>query len=114
MRGDIQLERYCALFWSWQSDVGEVNCLLFNRAARLEAPPLPRCTLNHSRTEKQNGGGKAERGEKTVCNIKTMCVTRLHRSKRYSDARIALKISLKCYTTYVLKTLYSFRDTDAS
>ena len=55
MRGDIQLERYCALFWSWQSDVDEVNCLLFNGAVRLEAPPLPKCTLNHSRIEKRNG-----------------------------------------------------------
>jgi hypothetical protein len=42
-------------FWSGQSDVDEVNCLLFSTAARLKAPQLPRCTLNHSRTEKQNG-----------------------------------------------------------
>jgi len=50
MRGDIKLERYCALFRGGQSDVGEVNCLLFSRAAR-----LPRCMLNHSRNEEQNG-----------------------------------------------------------
>ena len=54
MRGDIQLERHCALFRSGQNDVGEVNCLLLSRAARLKAPPLPRCMLNHSRTGKQN------------------------------------------------------------
>ena len=58
--------------------------------------------------------GKAERGEKTVCNIKTMCVTRLHRAKRNWDIRIAIKVSPKCYKTYVFKTLYSFRDTAAS
>jgi hypothetical protein len=42
------------LFRSGQSDVGEVNCLLFSTAARLKAPSLPRCMLNHSRTEKQS------------------------------------------------------------
>lgn len=54
MRCDIQLERCCVLFRSGQSDVGEVNCLLFSTAARLKAPSLPRCMLNHSRTEKQS------------------------------------------------------------
>jgi hypothetical protein len=55
MKGDIHLEGYCALFRSGPSDVSEVNFPLFSRAARLKAPPLPRCMLNHSRTDKQNG-----------------------------------------------------------
>jgi hypothetical protein len=46
-------------FWSGQSDVDEVNCLLFSKGARLKAPPLPRCMLNHSRTEEQNGGERS-------------------------------------------------------
>ena len=70
MRGELSWRYTVPYYWSGQSDVGGVNCLLFSRVARLRAAPLPNRILYPCQTEKQKAKERDAQRRKCTCQFK--------------------------------------------